>query len=660
MDPSERSKRFALYVAVGLAGLLAAALACACGELPLPQRSPQPTATAPSTTAAPLSARWTRLNLYDGTINTLLVDDASPARTLYAGTDGGVFKSSDHGVTWVACNEGMDERLVRSLVLDPRSPGRLYAGSWDGHVHVSEDGGNNWFDRSGGLPPYEVRALAVDPYHPNELYAGLTRGVFTTTNGGQQWFPAGDFTGTLQCLAMNPEEPNELYVGTSADGVFKSTDRGATWFLLRNTGFASVSALAMVPRTPSTVYAISQGKVYRTKNKGVLWTYVDSYRDPAVARCLAVNPKDAREVYVGLQDGLYKSSDARLTWAREDTGLTPADVHILVVDPIETRTLYACSDTRLYVSTDAGITWQWRSRIQGDTAASIQALQGDPKQGNVFYASAYGGGLYKTADRGEHWQHVGEDLPISSITAIAVEPIHTQTIYLGSEQGFVFRSADGGQTWLPAGGVTESAISSLAVDPQRPQRLYAGTSSRGLFRSEDAGTHWSYKGGDIGPNVQRVTIDPRGPQSQVYALTNKGVFRSQDGGESWSPYLSPVADVAVAVKGSSAPIALGQPGGSTVTGQGMGESVTVVPSARVAAGAELRALTASPAMPQTVFVLVDRQGVSRSTDLGVTWAPLGSGLEARTLRVLALSPDDPDLILVGTDRGVYRYSPMSP
>jgi hypothetical protein len=181
-----------------------------------------------------------------------------------------------------------------------------------------------------------------------------------------------------------------------------------------------------------------------------------------------------------------------------------------------------------------------------------------------------------------------------------------------------------------------------------------------VFRSEDAGTHWSHQGGDIGANVQRITIDPQGPQSQVYALTNKGVFRSQDGGESWSQYLSPVADMAVAVKGASAPIVLGQTGSSTITGLGMSESVTVVPGARIAAGAELRALTASPAVPQTVFVLVDRQGVSRSTDLGVTWTPLGSGLEGRTLRALALSPDDPDLILVGTDRGVYCYSPASP
>lgn len=603
---------------------------------------------------APEPKRWTQLSgLFAGKINALLVENPGGERVVYAGTDGGVFKSEDQGKQWIACNNGLSNRLVRAMASDPDDPNVLYAGTWNGRVHVSTDGGASWQERSHGLPPYEIRALAVHTYDPRKLYAGNPGGVFTTTNGGEEWHPASEFTGTLQCMAMDIEHPDTLYVGTTANGIYKSLDGGATWFSLR-TAFTDVAALVIPARAPRTVYAISKGKIYRTENAGVLWTYVDSYRDPSVARCLAVNPKNAQEVYVGLADGLYKSNDARQTWYRSDAGLRGMDVQVLAVDPMEANIVYACTDNQLFISTDAGRTWEERSRINMEAAAGILALKGDPKDGKVFYASAEGGGLYKTADGGDHWEHVGESLPLAWITAIEVDPIDTRMVYAGIREGFVFKSKDGGATWVPAGGVTEALISALAVDPEQPKRIYAGTIGRGLFRSDDEGWHWAYKGADVGKDIQRIVIDPRGPQTTVYVLTDKGVFRSRDAGESWESYLSLVADIAPAVRGSLKPVVVTRVDSSYVTGLGVTEAV-VVPHSRVAPGVELKGLTVSPVIPQVLYVLVKNQGVFWSTDLGASWASLGPGLQARELRALALSVDDPALILVGTDKGIYRY-----
>jgi photosystem II stability/assembly factor-like uncharacterized protein len=602
----------------------------------------------------PVPQRWTRLNLFDGQINTLLIDDTTAESPLYAGTDGGVFKSEDQGKTWLDCNESLPDRLVRSLVVAPNDSRTLYAGTWNGKVHISTDAGKSWTSRSMGLPPYEVRGLAVDTFDPNRVYAGLPQGVFTTTNKGGQWVPAGEFPGSLQCLALDPEHPSVLYVGTAANGLYKSTTAGASWFSL-HTVFTDVTTLVMLPRQPSSMYAISRGKVYRTENEGLSWSYVDSYRDPAVARCLAVNPKLPDQVYVGLQDGLYKSKDGRKSWARSDVGLASQDVRIVAVDPVEPNRVYACVGTALWLSTDAGATWQARSSIQGDTAADVMALAADPKHGEVFYVSTAGGGVYKTTDRGKHWQHVGENLPLGSITVIQVEPINTQVVYLGIEQGFVFKSIDGGGHWVPAGGVAEAPIITLAIDAENPQRLYAGTSGQGLFRSDDGGTNWFFKGKQIGLNVKRIALDLRGPQNTVYALTDQGVFRSQDAGESWSPYLSPVADLSAAAKGSQAPVVLTQLDGSALKGQGIGEPVTLVLASRVSPGAELKALTVSPTLPGVLYVLAQNQGVLQSADQGATWGLLGTGLESLSLHGLAASADDPNLILVGTNKGLFRY-----
>jgi hypothetical protein len=219
-------------------------------------------------------------------------------------------------------------------------------------------------------------------------------------------------------------------------------------------------------------------------------------------------------------------------------------------------------------------------------------------------------------------------------------------------------------TWTPDRPVAEVPIHTLAVDPEQRTRIYAGTLGQGLFRSDDQGEQWAYKGNDVGKEVQRIVIDPRGPGTTVYALTEEGVFRSLDAGEDWEPYLSQVIDIAPGVKGSYdpvtetfPPVAVTRVDPTLVTGQGRAESI-LVPQSRVTTEVKLEGLTTSPAMPEALYVVANGLGVFRSTDSGSSWASLGPGLELRELQALALSPDDPKLILVGTDQGIYRYQSM--
>jgi len=623
-------------------------LLVACGQ--------RPGTVSKETTPGSEAGHWTRLPLYDGKINVLLVDGSSPQRTLYAGAEGGVFKSDDQGSTWTSASAGLTDRLVRSLFLDPRNPRTLYAGTWNGRVKVSTDGGASWLDRSRGLPPHEVRAVAVDPANPHRLYAGLPDGVFVSTDRGEQWLPAGQLPGTLQCMAVDPEHPGVLYAGTSENGLFKSVDSGAGWFTL-NTVFTNAVALAIPPRSPGTIYSISLGKVYRTEDGGTTWVYADAYRDPSMARCLAVDPKDTREVYVGLADGLYKSVDARRSWARSDAGLAPVDVSCVTIDALDTRRVYACSGSDVFVSVDAGLTWGRRSRIADGTGAGILTLVSDPKDGSVFYASTFDGGLYKTTDAGDHWQHTGASPPLPRITAIAIESINTQVVYAGSQHGFVLGSRDGGATWV-SHAVAESAITALAIGWAQPERIYAGTEGQGLFRSDDAGLNWWQASDEIGFAIQRILIPRGGPQARVFVSSERGVFRSEDAGQTWRAYLSPVADMAAGLAVTSALSVITLPGDHIITGQGLSDAVTVVPAARVASSAaRITGLTASLLQSGALFVLVDGRGAYASADLGASWSIIGTGLETTELRALALSPDDPDLILVGTDTGVFRYQP---
>lgn len=682
--------RRALAITVALAAILTLALALAAARGSFSTQQPQ---------------KWVQLSsLFDGTIHALLVEDPNGLRVIYAGTDGGVFRSTDQGKTWSPLNRGLNDRLVRSLAMDPDNPNVLYAGTWSGRVYMSSDGGQSWQERSTGLQRSAILALAVHTREPQRLYALTGNTVFVTTDRGRSWSPAGEVPeptairpgspamDTLRCLAVDPDQPHKLYVGTTGavyeTGIYVSINGGSTWQSLHtgtnppaNLAFTNVAALVLAPRAPGTMYALAQSsdgtmRVFKSEDSGTTWSYADSYRDGTVARCIAVNPKNPLEVYVGLEDGLYKSSDGRKSWFRSQKGLTgpdgaPADVHIVVVDPLEPRTVYACSGNRFFVSEDSGATWRLRSTIQAADQANILALAADPKDGQTFYASVEGGGLFKTTDGGDRWVHVAQTLPAQHMTAIAIDPVNPQIVYVGHREGAVSSMMDGGITVLvtQTAPVSSFPISVLAVDSDKAGRLYAGTAGGGLFRSEDGGRTWKALGAGIGKNIQRLLVNSKEPSTPVYVRGEETAWRSYRGGEEWRPWNPGYGwvDIAPPIKSSVQPFLVTNiPEVSTTvlvdvqveSGDGVKlepSMVTVLSQPAAAQQADLAAFAVGSAMPEALYSLVQGQGVLLKTNRGAAWTKLGTGLELLPLRALALSADDPDLILVGTSKGVYRY-----
>ena len=105
--------------------------------------------------------RQSDTGIWGGDIRALAIDPQTPA-TLYAGTNGGVFKSTDRGGTWHAANSGLTAFEVLALAVDPLAPETLYAGT-NGGVFVSTNGGGSWSAANTGLTSVDVRALAIDP-----------------------------------------------------------------------------------------------------------------------------------------------------------------------------------------------------------------------------------------------------------------------------------------------------------------------------------------------------------------------------------------------------------------------------------------------------------------------------------------------------------------
>ncbi len=146
---------------------------------------------------------WSSNGPFGGTVNTLVIDPQNPS-TLYAGTDAGVFKSTDAGGQWTAVNQGLSNLEIVALVIDPQTPTILYAAQFLGGIFKSTDGGGQWVLVNEGLyednrisksspPEPDVRMLVIDPQTPTTIYAGrFNYGVYKSLDGGGHWSAVND------------------------------------------------------------------------------------------------------------------------------------------------------------------------------------------------------------------------------------------------------------------------------------------------------------------------------------------------------------------------------------------------------------------------------------------------------------------------------------
>src|SRR5687767_8821431 len=298
--------------------------------------------------AADVTGRWIELGPDNVGGRTLaLAIHPNNDNILYAGlADGGVFKTTDGGLTWVALNDKLPSLAVKSLVLDPTNPEIVYAGTGEGYFNIdaaigqgvmkSTDGGATWA-HSTPFAQY-VNRLAIDPSAPRTLYAATRTGVFKTTDGNDTWtlvFPNHNCID----LSLDPDNPQVLLTAVwdraanqTGNGIWRTTDGGATWARisggLPEGRLIGRIALARAPSDSRIVYAgVAQMNssapvmgIWKSTDGGGNWLQFPSTPSYCGSQCwydseLAVHPFDPDVVFAG---GLFlwKSSNGGETWSR--------------------------------------------------------------------------------------------------------------------------------------------------------------------------------------------------------------------------------------------------------------------------------------------------------------------------------------------------------
>jgi photosystem II stability/assembly factor-like uncharacterized protein len=595
---------------------------------------------------AALAQPWTSLGPEGGTVRSLAIDPADSA-TVYAGTEGGgVFKSTNAGVTWSPANGGLSGATVYAILLDPVTPGLLYAGGSRG-VFKSTDHGTTWAAMNTGLPSSTVHALVLDPASPATIYAGMTAGVFKTTNGGASWSAANTgLTGTnVNAIAPHPSDSNTLYAAVYGGGVFKTTNAGTSWSAA-STGLTSTSVydLAIDPAEPATLYVAAHGGgVFKTTDAAVSWSAANTGLSSPYVYALAVNPSAPATLYVTtLGGGIFKTTDGGENWS------VVADLYAyaLALDPTAPGTVYVGNGgDGVYKTTNAGASWT--AVNAGLTGLTVNALAIHPADGDRIYIATDGGGGHVRATGGAGgW----DTLPVPNWAyALAINPVDPATIYLGTNQG-IRKTTNGGVDWHgKSSGLTTSYVTALAIHPTAPDTVYAGTGGGGVFKTTTGGDAWSAVNTGLGNlSVHALALHPTSPET-IYAGTGTDVFKTTDGGTSWAAAGTGMPSVhvyALAIDPNTPGVVYaGSLGGVYKTTDG-GDHWTAANAGLTST--QVYAVAVHPHDPTVVYAGTAGGGVFRSTDAAVSWEEINEGFTSLYTQALAFDPTNPVLLYAGT------------
>lgn len=299
------------------------------------------------------------------------------------------------------------------------------------------------------------------------------------------WTSLGPTDGLVQVVATDPHDPETVYAGTEG-GLFRSDDQGGSWRKLP-IPLEDVYFVTVAPSDSSVLYAATISPVpfnepvndlFRSTDGGDTWTWIDEVGWP-FAYDVANDPSDALTIFVNSSalGTISRSTNGGSTWR----SLPLQDVGVIAIDTVVPTTVYAYSHPP-------------------DAA-----------------------GMYKSTDNGETWNPTGPSA--AEVSCLAVDPVEHETVFAGYYAGSEhFRSLDGGATWTQPASFPPSSIWSLAIGAGSVPILYAGTESEGVFESGDRGATWS-RLGELTGLIRSLAVAPDSGDRVLYAATEHGVSR---------------------------------------------------------------------------------------------------------------------------------------
>jgi photosystem II stability/assembly factor-like uncharacterized protein len=558
---------------------------------------------------------------------------------------------------------------VGSIAFAPSDPNVVYAGLGDPKTGLrylgdgvlrSSDAGLTWARVSDdSLPSYGTTSkLIIDSRHSDRVYLAqnialsgaefVSTGFFVSSNGGISWTKT--FTGVTTDVVQHQALPDVLYLGAiksyegdSKAGIYRSTDAGLSWRRIYKSPYKGATRdIKLASPAPDLLYVFvgraGRVRVERSRDGGKTWANLGgSSIDPGqfgYNSCIAADPSEPRRVLLGTRD-VYRSNDSGETW----------------------------------VNLTANFSVSGSYNPYGSTAHPDQHALAFVAPGVFLVGND--GGIYKTTNNGDAFEHRNGSLSLSMFTGIAVHPTDPFRTFGGTQDnGTQWRTAAGGawEEFSPGDG------GDTIVDPGDPSTIYSTYIYGNVYKWRDAGFSLLYEG-RIGSNAifgesdsnPRIAFYPpfvtNGMDSTLYFGTWR-LFVSRNRGATWEAPAKRLdltlgnGDVLNAI--GAAPshpdvIYTGSIGGRAMATQDGGltwRDVTSGLPSRV-----IRSIAVDPTDPRVVYVTVSGLGtdhVFRSSNGGDTWESRSAGLPDVPVRAMLIDPTDSQRLYAGSDIGVFR------
>ena len=493
----------------------------------------------------------------------LVVDPSDPS-TIYAGCDGGLFRSPDRGISWIPLNAGLSIAEMEYLTQDNSSSTArwLLAGLQDnGSLRYT---GSKAFEQVG---TGDGGDCGIDQANPGTCYYSYTNmGLYkSTARGAVGTFTAIDAKKDMKipdptvykCLFYPPVAVSGSTVAQAGQSVYVSRNAGATWTEVK------LPLSAPPPDQYTTaLYLPSADLIYAATNNGRVFSLTWSNNAWAVAEltqpranyisAIRTDPSTPSRIWVTLSEmggGLvYRSDDGGKNWTDKTTGtkLPQLPLNSIAIDNKNGNRVWVSADLGVYQTTDGGSTWT--AFYQNLPNALITDLEFHPTA-RVLRAATRNRGIWEVA----------VDTPGSSVLAPGVQAFSALLNHTGGMESFgVLTGNTPAHVWQTApnsgwpgcfalpGTTVTSPLAVTAVSQDKRLEAFARGPDGALWRNYQNPTGFSWSGwASLGGCLTgtpvaavnqdgRVEVFARGPDGMLQHISQTATGTSSG----WSPWAS--------------------------------------------------------------------------------------------------------------------------
>ena len=643
-----------------------------------------------------------------GRIADIAVSPTDKSTWFVAVGSGGLWKTSNRGISWQPVFDNQKSYSIGTVSIDPNNPDVIWVGTgenvsgrhvaWGDGVYKSVDGGKTW-NQMGLETSEHIGKILIDPRNSDVVFvaaegplwsAGGERGLYKTSDGGKTWqlvLEIDKNTGVTD-MEFNPSNPDIIYAaayqrrrhtwsllaGGPKSGIYKSTDNGESWRLIK-TGLPNADVgkigLAVTPANPEIVYATIEANnnekgFYKSLNNGESWekqnSYISGGTGPHYYQEIEASPQNPDLVYQ--MDVFFQvTRDGGKSFNYLGTGREKhSDNHALWIDPDDGNHLIAGTDGGLYETYDEGTTWRHFENLPIPQFYKLGLDNSEPFYNIVGGAQDLGTliGPSRTMNtegvRNQDWY-----VPLGADGYDSVfDPEDSNMVYMEIQEGTLHRLDRRSEEVINIQPQPEpndpperwNWDAPIQVSPHNNKRLYFG--SQRVWKSDDQGNSWTPISKDLTTNTNRYELETMDKRVwSVDALYDNGAMSKYATLTSLSE--SPKVEGLLYTGSDDGLIHV-----SEDDGQNWRQSILP----KVPARSFINDIEASNHDSNTVYAIADAHKLGdyntylfMSNDRGRTWKSIAGDLPSHTI-VWVLKQDhvDENLLFIGTEYGVY-FSP---